>query len=100
MFPSDLSTFDYHLCIVYRLSLTGISSMTVSLGMHTVWNEDLETENDAQVTRRVSRVTIHNEYNRATDVNNKSVFLINQGFKKKINFIQSFFFKINSAETN
>jgi NADH:ubiquinone oxidoreductase subunit len=76
MFPSDLSTFDYHLCIVYRLSLSGISSMTVSLGMHTVGNVDLETRNDAQVTRRVSSVAIHNEYNDATKVNTKSVFFI------------------------
>jgi hypothetical protein len=76
MFPSDLSTFDYHLCIVYRMSLSVISSMTVSLGMHTVGNVDLGTRNDAQVTRRVSSVTIHNEYNHATEVNNNSVFFI------------------------
>ena len=50
--------------------------MTVSLGMHTVGNVDLETRNDAQVTRRVSSVAIHNEYNDATKVNTKAVFFI------------------------
>ena len=63
--------------------------MTVSLGMHTVGNEDLETENDAQVTRRVSRVTIHNEFNHETFVKNK----LSIQDQIKINFIRSFFFK-------
>jgi hypothetical protein len=40
--------------------------------MHTVGNQALNTRNDAQVTRRVSRVVFHNDYNDATSVSNES----------------------------
>lgn len=40
--------------------------------MHIVGNQALNTRNDAQVTRRVSRVVFHNDYNDATSVNNES----------------------------
>ena len=46
-----------------RLTSADIATLTVSLGMHTVGNKELETTNDAQMTRRVSRVIMHNEYN-------------------------------------
>jgi NADH:ubiquinone oxidoreductase subunit len=55
-----------------RMSLFEISLLTVRLGMHTVGNQALNTRNDAQVTRRVSRVVFHNDYNDATNVNNES----------------------------
>ena len=42
--------------------------MTVSLGMHTQGNLP-DTVNDAQQTRRVSRVVYHKDYNDATFVN-------------------------------
>ncbi len=42
--------------MINRESFFGFSQMTVSLGMHTV------EKNDAQVTRRVIHVKIHNEY--------------------------------------
>ena len=45
-----------------RLTSAGIATLTVSLGMHTVGNEKLGTTNDAQMTRRVSRVIMHNGY--------------------------------------
>lgn len=46
--------------------------MTVSLGMHTQGNLP-DTFNDAQQTRRVSRVVYHKDYNDATAV---SIILI------------------------
>ena len=46
-----------------RLTSADIATLTVSLGMHTVGDEKLETTNDAQMTRRVSRVIMHNAYN-------------------------------------
>ena len=50
------------------MSLFEISQLTVRLGMHTVGNPALNTQNDAQVTRRVSRMVIHNDYNAVTIV--------------------------------
>jgi hypothetical protein len=52
-----------------RNSLLQNSQMTVSLGMHTIGKKELKTSNDAQVTRRVSRVIMHNDYNSKTKVN-------------------------------
>jgi hypothetical protein len=46
-----------------RLTSADIAKLTVSLGMHTVGDEKLKTTNDAQMTRRVSRVIMHNAYN-------------------------------------
>lgn len=46
-----------------RLTTADIDRLTVSLGMHTVGDEELGTTNDAQMTRRVSRVIMHNGYN-------------------------------------
>ncbi len=54
------------------MSLFEISELTVRLGMHTVGNPALDTENDAQVTRRVSRVVFHNDYNAGTSVSHES----------------------------
>ena len=45
-----------------RLTTADIDRLTVSLGMHTVGDEELGTTNDAQMTRRVSRVIMHNGY--------------------------------------
>ncbi len=54
-----------------RLTSADIATLTVSLGMHTVGNEKLKTTNDAQMTRRVSRVIMHNGY--ITIIKNKPV---------------------------
>jgi hypothetical protein len=54
-----------------RLTSADIATLTVSLGMHTVGDEKLETTNDAQMTRRVSRVIMHNGY--ITIIKNKPV---------------------------
>jgi hypothetical protein len=53
-----------------RLTSADIATLTVSLGMHTVGDEKLGTTNDAQMTRRVSRVIMHNGY---YIINNKPV---------------------------
>jgi hypothetical protein len=45
-----------------RLTSAEIATLTVSLGMHTVGDEKLGTTNDAHMTRRVSRVIMHNAY--------------------------------------
>ena len=45
-----------------RLTSADISVLTVSLGMHTVGDKELGTTNDAHMTRRVSRVIMHNGY--------------------------------------
>jgi hypothetical protein len=45
-----------------RLTSAEIATLTVSLGMHTVGDKKLETTNDAHMTRRVSRVIMHNGY--------------------------------------
>ena len=53
-----------------RLTSADIATLTVSLGMHTVGDKKLETTNDAHMTRRVSRVIMHNGY---YIINNKPV---------------------------
>jgi hypothetical protein len=53
----------------FRLSAFDISTMVVSLGMHTQGNlPKPEPQNDAQMTRRVTRVVYHPSYNAKTVV--------------------------------
>ncbi|XP_046457593.1 transmembrane protease serine 11D-like [Daphnia pulex] len=63
---------------VERMSLFEISLLTVRLGMHTVGNQALNTRNDAQVTRRVSRVVFHNDYNDATSANDIAILTMDK----------------------
>nr|CAH0107898.1 unnamed protein product [Daphnia galeata] len=52
---------------VNELTVSEIESMTVSLGMHTQGHVD-KTFNDAQQTRRVTRVVYHKDYNAKTNI--------------------------------
>jgi hypothetical protein len=61
---------DFHYLIVcnyFRLSAFDISTMVASLGMNTQGNLP-DTFNDAQMTRRVTRVVYHTSYNDKTKV--------------------------------
>ncbi|XP_046459639.1 chymotrypsinogen A-like isoform X2 [Daphnia pulex] len=60
---------------VNELSTYDISTMTVSLGMH-VQGILPDTNNDAQMTRRVTRVVYHNAFNTNTAVNNIAVLTV------------------------
>jgi hypothetical protein len=59
--------------IVFRLSEFEISTMTVSLGMHTQGNSN-DLKNDAQQTRRITRVVYHKDFNTKTAVSIASLF--------------------------
>ncbi|XP_046645978.1 chymotrypsinogen A-like isoform X3 [Daphnia pulicaria] len=57
---------------VDKLSEFEISTMTVSLGMHTQGNGN-DLKNDAQQTRRITRVVYHKDFNTKTAVNDVAV---------------------------
>ncbi|EFX79670.1 hypothetical protein DAPPUDRAFT_319398 [Daphnia pulex] len=60
---------------VNELSTYDISTMTVSLGMH-VQGILPDTSNDAQMTRRVTRVVYHSAFNTNTAVNDVAVLTV------------------------
>nr|CAH0106883.1 unnamed protein product [Daphnia galeata] len=61
---------------VERKSSFDILHMTVSFGMHTMGSSKLQTKEDSQMTRRVSRVIVPNGYNAGSLANDIAILVL------------------------